>query len=251
MKECILRDGNYVSVDVSRDLSLWNIDTYIMSRYNTIMRFLVNPDSNSHVKTRLCQYKTYLDRNKSVEIMKTILKTKIETQNMILTKYKFKKYPFNLDEYLEKVEIDNLETVRRKLMAIESKYSQYYFSKIFRLFNEKIRPNSRIGWKATDGLNNVFNFSYHILKSKIHYALLRAKLEPYLGFLHTVKFGLPSLVCDFEELYRYLIDNFLIERRVKFHKNDFITINDTSISLKMYKKKIVLRDYETNELVND
>ena|SRR3990170_1847163 len=96
MKECILRDGNYVSVDVSRDLSLWNIDTYIMSRYNTIMRFLVNPDSNSHVKTRLCQYKTYIDRNKSVEIMKIILKTKIETQNMILRKYRFKKYPFNL-----------------------------------------------------------------------------------------------------------------------------------------------------------
>jgi CRISPR-associated protein Cas1 len=240
-----------VSVDVLRDLSLWNIDTYIMSRYNTIMGFLVNPDSNSHVKTRLCQYKTYLDKNKAVEIMKIILKTKIETQNMILRKYKFKKYDFDLEKYLENVKAENLETIRRKLMAIESIYSKYYFSKIFRLFNENIRSERRMGYGARDGLNNVFNWSYHILKSKIHYALLKAKLEPYLGFLHSIQYGKPSLVCDFEELYRYLIDELLIKRRLKLHKNDFMEKNDTPIRLRAYTRRIVLREYEKNELVDE
>lgn len=41
-------------------------------------------------------------------------------------------------------------------------------------------------------------------------ALMKAKLEPYLGFLHSIQHGKPSLVCDFQELYRYLIDDFLI-----------------------------------------
>ena len=251
MKEVILRDGNCVSVDVLRDLSLWNIDTYIMSRYNTIMGFLVNPNSNSHVKTRLCQYKTYLDKEKATEIMKTIFKTRIETQNMILKKYEFKKYNFNFNKYLEKVKAENLKTVRRKLMAIESKYSRYYFSKIFSLFKKSIRPEKRIGFGARDGLNNCFNFSYHILKSKIHYALLKAKLEPYLGFLHSLQYGKPSLVCDFEELYRYLIDEILIMRRLKLHKNDFMEKTDTPIKLRAYTRRIVLREYERNELVDE
>jgi CRISPR-associated protein Cas1 len=136
-------------------------------------------------------------------------------------------------------------------MAIESKYSRYYFSKIFSLFSEKIRPEKRMTHKAYDGLNNVFNFAYHILKMRIHKALLKAKLEPYLGFLHAIKFGNASLVYDMMELYRPLIDDFLLERRMKFHKKDFVLKTDTTIKLKQYNKRFVLTDYETHSLTED
>jgi CRISPR-associated protein Cas1 len=79
-----------------------------------------------------------------------------------------------------------------------------------RLFPESIRPEGRVTYKAYDVLNNVFNFAYYVLECRVHKAVLKAKLEPYLGFLHSVQFGKPSLVCDFQELYRYLIDDFLI-----------------------------------------
>ncbi len=68
------------------------------------------------------------------------------------------------------------------------------------MFPEKIRPTRRLTYKAYDGLNNVFNFGYYVLKCRVHKALLKAKLEPYLGFLHSVQHGKPSLVCDFQEL---------------------------------------------------
>jgi CRISPR-associated protein Cas1 len=58
----------------------------------------------------------------------------------------------------------------------------------------------------------IFNLAYELLAWKVHRALISAKLEPYLGFLHSEQFGKPSLVCDFQELYRYLIDDYLIER---------------------------------------
>ena len=57
---------------------------------------------------------------------------------------------------------------------------------------------------------------------KVHKALIEAKLEPYLGFLHSVQYGKPSLVCDFMELYRYLIDDFLIEYCRNLKPKDFI-----------------------------
>ena len=117
------------------------------------------------------------------------------------------------------------------------------------MFPEKIRPEKRIGYKAYDGINNVFNFGYYVLKCRIHKALLKAKLEPYLGFLHSTQFGKPSLVCDFQELYRYLIDDFLIERCRKFHKNDFVVVTDFMMKLKM-GKRIHLCEYETDSLAD-
>lgn len=76
---------------------------------------------------------------------------------------------------------------------------------------------------------------------------MKAKLEPYLGFLHSVKHGKPSLVCDFQELYRYLIDNFLVECCLKLRKKDFVLVTDFMIHLKM-GKKIHLKEYETDSL---
>ena len=68
----------------------------------------------------------------------------------------------------------------------------------------------------------MFNLAYEVLQWKVHQALLKAKLEPYLGFLHTTAMGKPSLICDFMELYRYLIDDFLIQYCRKLKASDFI-----------------------------
>ncbi len=38
---------------------------------------------------------------------------------------------------------------------------------------------------AYDGVNNIFNLAYEMLQWKIHRAIIRAKMEPYLGFLHS------------------------------------------------------------------
>ncbi|MCK4223357.1 CRISPR-associated endonuclease Cas1 [Candidatus Bathyarchaeota archaeon] len=50
------------------------------------------------------------------------------------------------------------------------------------------------------------------LSWKDHRALIKAKLKPFLGFLHAAKFERPSLVCDFVELYRFLVEDFLIQQ---------------------------------------
>lgn len=54
--------------------------------------------------------------------------------------------------------------------------------------------------------------------------LLKAKLEPYLGFLHSVQFGEPSLVCDLEELYRCHVDDYVIQFCQGLREKDFTTM---------------------------
>jgi len=75
---------------------------------------------------------------------------------------------------------------------------------------------------------------------------VKAKLEPYLGFLHSLQHGKPSLVCDFQELYRYLIDDFLIQYCRKLRRKDF-TVKTESVSRKRKGK----REYLNNSLTRD
>jgi len=239
--EAILKSGSYVSVDALIDLALWNIDTYIMTRKNRVVAVLKNLEDDSHIKTRLCQYEA-LNNGKGIEIAKQFLVSKTEGQNAVL-----KKYGLRPLARLGNIHFDSLETARKELVLIESHNAKRYFNQIFKLFPEKIRPEKRTGFKAYDGINNVFNFAYYVLKCRVHKALLKAKLEPYLGFLHSIQVGKPSLVCDFQELYRYLVDDFLIERCQKLHKKDFVFVTDFMMHLKM-GKRIHLCEFETNDL---
>jgi CRISPR-associated endonuclease Cas1 len=242
--EAVLKSGSYVSVDALIDLALWNIDTYIMTRHNRVVAVLKNLEDDSHVETRVAQYQA-LSNGKAQKIALELIKAKTLGQNMVLRKYGLRPLDSNAFEIKEG---ESLESVRKRLTVLESRNAKLYFQQIFNLFPELIRPEKRVGFKAYDGLNNVFNFGYYVLKCRVHKALLKAKLEPYLGFLHAVQVGKPSLVCDFQELYRYLIDDFLVGRR--FHKKDFVLVTDFMMSLKM-GKRIHLCDYETDSLAED
>ncbi len=249
--EAVLKSGSYVSVDALVDLALWNIDTYIVTRRNRVVALLKNVEDDSHVETRLSQYQAVLDEEKCIDIAKQFVIAKIKGEIAVLKKYglDYSKNSFYLSE-ITRLEFSNLKQTRQKLTGIEGRSAQDYFSKIFQLFPESIRPESRETYKAYDGLNNVFNFAYYVLECRVHKALLKAKLEPYLGFLHSVQHGKPSLVCDFQELYRYLIDGFLIERCQKLRKKDFVLVTDFMMHLKM-GKKIHLKEYETDSLAED
>jgi CRISPR-associated protein Cas1 len=184
--ECVLKSGSYVSVDALIDLALWNIDTYIMTKRNRVVGVLKNLEDDSHVKTRLCQYEA-LSNGKGLYIAKQILKAKLAGQNIVLRKYGMKLLdPHPLFE-AENNKSESLDSARNRLMTMESHCAKRYFTQIFSLFPESIRPEGRTGYKAYDGLNNVFNFGYYILKCRVHKAILKAKLEPYMGFLHSVQ----------------------------------------------------------------
>ena len=103
---------------------------------------------------------------------------------------------------------------------------------------------------AYDGMNNTFNLAYEILAWKVHRALVKAKLEPYLGFLHSNQMGKLSLVCDFQGLYRYLIDDFLIGYCKRTSKRDFVTKTEVASRRKRGKREY-LSDVETKILLDE
>lgn len=144
------------------------------------------------------------------------------------------------------VEPSDLKVVRNRLLTIEGHAAEKYFGQIFQLLPTAIDIERRRTFKAYDGINNTLNLAYTLFKWKVHRAIIKAKLEPYLGFLHSEQFGKPSLVCDLMELYRHLIDDFVVEYCRSLKKKDFtMTHEDYSSHRKgqrQYLKKALAKD---------
>lgn len=246
--EVILKSGNAVSTSALASLGFWNIDALVVTQKGRPVAMLRSLDDDSHVQTRLCQYEAFKN-GKCFEIAKQLIIGKIEGQNNALKKYGLKT-DTSIRLKIDALKTDDLKSLRKQLLHIEGKFSQFYFNQIFQLIPEKLRPENRRGFKAYDGVNNIFNLAYEILSWKVHQALLRAKLEPYLGFLHSTAKGKPSLICDFQELYRYLVDDFVIQYCRKLKKRDFVTKAE-DFSTKRKAKREYLSDLKTRNFVKD
>lgn len=245
--EIQIRSGNAISSSALTACGFWGMDCLFLTQKGRPVAMLKSLDDDSHVKTRVCQYEAS-KTEKGICIAKQLVLGKLEGQNQVLSKYGLKRHDFSVVEKLNNLNDENTERLRAKLMAYEGHFSDRYFGQVFSLIPASLRPESRKTFKAYDGVNNIFNLAYEMLSWKVHHALIRAKLEPYLGYLHSMAKGKPSLVCDFMELYRYLVDDFVIQYCRKLQKKDFITKNqDFSTSRK--GKREYLDDSQTRNLV--
>lgn len=241
--EVVLKSGNLVSTGALASLGFWDIDVLITTQKGQPVAMLKGLDDDSHVKTRISQYEASKN-GKGISIAKKIVGARIETENLVLRKYGLRQH--DLLTVKRAIEGVNSGTITTRLMAIEGHCSKHYFKQVFQLFPKFMRVENRKTFRAYDGLNNLFNLAYTILKWKVYRAIVRAKLEPYLGFLHSEAWGKPSLVCDFMELYRYLVENFLIQNSANFKKKDFITKRES-----LSKNKVGQREYLNNSETTD
>lgn len=218
--EIQLKSGNMVSTGALAGCGFWGIDCLFLTQKGRPVAMLKSLDDDSHVNTRICQYEA-LKSEKGAYIARQFVLGKFEGQNQVLSKHGLKRHDFSVIERIKSLEDANEARLRTRLMSIEGHFSDRYFGQIFSLIPESLRPEYRKTFKAYDGVNNIFNLAYEVLSWKVHHALIKAKLEPYLGFLHSIAKGKPSLIFDFMELYRYLVDDFVIQFCLKLQEKDF------------------------------
>lgn len=245
--EIQIRSGNMVSSGVLATCGFWGIDVLILTRRGNPVAILKSLDDDSHVLTRVCQYEA-LKNDKALEIAKRFVIGKVEGQNQVLKKYGLKRIDYSVMETVENIEAESLELLRKRLLQMEGQCSRKYFPQIFGMVPEFLRPKRRKTFKAYDSLNNVFNLAYKVLAWKVHIALINVKLEPYLGFLHIIQWGMPSLICDFQELYRYLVDDFVIKYCMKLSPKDFI-LKDEYYAINKKGKRQYLNDAKNKDFL--
>jgi len=238
-----------VSTGALASLGFWGINVVIATKNGRPIAMLKNLTDDSYVKTRICQYEA-LKNGKGVYVARQIILAKILGQNQVLRKYGLKQIDtMRISERINRIETEDLQSFRKRVIGIEGKCSEHYFKQVFQLFDEKLRPEQRYAFHAYDGLNNLFNLAYELLFWKCYRALSRAHLETHLGFIHSLMFGRASLVCDFEELYRYLVDDFLIGYRLHLKPKDFEARTETFNDKR--GKRIYLSRSKTKKLTKE
>ncbi|KXA99023.1 hypothetical protein AKJ42_03850, partial [candidate division MSBL1 archaeon SCGC-AAA261C02] len=111
---------------------------------------------------------------------------------------------------------------RNKLVyGIEGKCSRTYNTQLMTQFPEFLQVKKRNKYKAEEPLNNTFNLAYEVLKAEVYRGVMKAHLDPFLGYLHSIQYSKPSLVCDLQEPFRPMIDEFLIKYSQDLDKDDF------------------------------
>ncbi len=117
----------------------------------------------------------------------------------------------------------SLDNLSNSIRGWEGSFSRIYLEILNNIIPKAYKFSGRSKRPAKDAFNAFLNYGYGILYSRVERALIIAGLDPYVRFLHTDNFNKKSLVFDFIEPYRDLVDEqvFYIFSKRQF-KQEFI-----------------------------
>lgn len=95
-----------------------------------------------------------------------------------------------------------LATARPLLFAMEGQVGRHYFEGLRAVVPSGLGFAGRTRRPPRDVVNAALSYGYAILCGQAERALALSGFEPSLGFLHTDRWGKPSLTLDFVELFR-------------------------------------------------
>lgn len=206
------------------------LDFLIHNRVETVFmtpngrfRARLGLDEHKHVALRKAQYLKLSDPEFALGAAKILVEGKIENMARFLLlrarQYGMQEIRLNVVRLrafkTHLAEARDLESVR----GIEGAATRLYYDVFqFLLRNRAFVFKGRNRRPPLDPVNALLSFVYTLLTNEVLSSLKAAGLDPYLGSLHEIAYGRPSLACDLVEEYRcFLGDRLvlgLINRRV-------------------------------------
>jgi len=215
-----------------------NIDILFLDKYGDPYGRIWFPKlgSTTYIRRRLLEIH---EHDEGLIYVKHWINRKITNQIDFL-KLLLSKRPEQEKVFFEKIEKigyfrQNLMTLEgmlsensNKIMGIEGNISRIYFGIISQLIPRKYKFNGRSSRPAKDAFNAFLNYGFGILYGKVERAIIIAGLDPYIGLLHSDNYNKKSLVFDFIEPYRILIEKpvFYLFSRRKVKGEHFDVINN-------------------------
>lgn len=96
-------------------------------------------------------------------------------------------------------------SVYGRLQGLEGSGTARYFNCYQHLLNKPDLFNGRTRRPPRDPANALLSYGYTILLNQITSAICTVGLDPYIGYLHSTKYGKPALALDLMEEFRPLI----------------------------------------------
>lgn len=188
----------------------------------------LRPLFSPHGDLRRTQSLCGSDKERIAALCRSLLWGKINNQKIILQRH-------NRRRNLERVEavvdflndcLKSLQDAREvgEMRGLEGYSSSVYFSALRKLLPEEMGFMQRTRRPPKDAVNAMLSLGYALLLANVLGAVEAVGLDPYQGFLHSDKYGKPSLALDLMEEWRpVLVDSLVIAliNRGAFKPSDF------------------------------
>ena len=112
----------------------------------------------------------------------------------------------NLIVSMTKLDTEKIEEIADTVRGLEGTAGRLYFETINYVLPEQYQFNGRSMRPAKDTFNAFLNYGFGVLYSRIEKSLMLAGLDPYVGFLHRDDYNQKSMVFDFIEPYRIMVE---------------------------------------------
>lgn len=215
----------------------------------------VQGQTKGNVLLRKKQYSISEDGNVALHLAKLFILGKVFNTRSILQRYIRDN---GANEEVEHV-VKQLEWHKKRIMQAESMdilrgEEGHAANTYFDVFNHLILHqkddfifNGRNRRPPKDEVNAMLSFVYTLIANDVAAALESVGLDPYVGFMHTLRPGRTSLALDMmEELRAYLGDRLVLSmiNRKQITKKDFIRQSDDSFVMTDSCRKELLNSWQ-------
>jgi CRISPR-associated protein Cas1 len=213
--EAILLFGNVqVTTQAMAELLEKGVSLSLFSRQGQY-RGALEPPRGKNIDLRIAQFSTFREAPAALAIAKSIVSAKIANGLATLDLYRRHSGPgndFDSRRTSLAAALSSLETAPdiASLDGVEGAAAREYFQ-LLMLFNKsELAWPGRVKHPATDPLNALLSLTYTLIMNELCALLEGAGLDPYLGFLHQVDYGRPSLALDLLEPFRHPVADRLV-----------------------------------------
>ena len=210
--------------------------------------------THGNVLLRKAQYSLSDDVEWSLHVARLMIAAKIQNYRNILRRY--------IRDYGECQEVEDavkmLDTNKRfalkaedktQLMGFEGMASNAYFDVLPKLIlnqKESFPFNGRNRRPPKDAVNAMLSLAYTLIANDISAALETVGLDPYVGFLHSLRPGRTSLALDMMEEFRaYLVLSLINKRQIT--PKDFLYQGDNGVILTDKGRKTFLTAWQNRK----
>jgi len=214
LEQVVLMGNVFLTPAVIRHLLKEGIDTAFMTTHG---RYLGRLQSalGKNIILRREQFRKMEDPLFCLRTAKFIVKGKLSNLRTVLMRLNRTRDTLNLDNQILALrnligkieEVDSIDSLR----GYEGRGSAVYFEGFSKGFlSDEITFPGRVRRPPTDPVNALLSLGYTLLLNQVIAAVSLVGFDPYLGTLHSVDYGRPSLALDLMEEWRPVIVDTLV-----------------------------------------
>ncbi|MBN2010917.1 CRISPR-associated endonuclease Cas1 [candidate division KSB1 bacterium] len=226
------------------------IDVSYLSRSGRLRAKLL-PVESKNVFLRVAQYERYLDDEFQTRMATILVEGKIHNACALIRRYMHNYPDMNFESELQSIakSLDKLQTFHSvdEIMGVEGISTAIYFRTFGKMFRGNLTFEKRTRRPPKDPVNAILSFGYTLLTNELFSLITAHGLDPYIGFLHGLSYGRPSLALDLVEEFRQpFIDRFTLSlfNNDVLTEEDFVPVENKGIYLTDDARKRFFEHYE-------